>query len=166
LSDSWALRQLLGPVPRALRGPAGPRRWRPAFRGGRWLSCTNVGNNVQNRSLGTAQLQALSPGANTLTYALTAADRTACFNGDKTAVRFEIRSNNPVGQARLGFEDLSVTNLIDDLPNLPDPCSPPSNPAPDPIPLSLPPSLTFEELFGQRNWRFSEGKLVSLPVIR
>jgi hypothetical protein len=131
------------------------------------LSCTNEGNNVQNRNLGTKQLQALSAGLNMLTYPLTADDRTACLNGGRTPARFEIRSSNPVGQSRLGFEDLSVTNLIDDLPGLPDPCSPPAPlPGPDPLPVSLPPSLTFDGLFREIDWRFSEGTLVPFPVIR
>jgi len=129
------------------------------------LSCTNEGANVQNRNLGTAQLQNLAPGAVTLTFPLTAADRTACFNGTQTPVRFEIRSNNQSGQPRLGFQDLSVTNLIDDLPTLPDPCKTPQPPAPGPDPLPIQP-VPFDSLFAQGLWRFSDGVLVTNPVLR
>jgi len=130
------------------------------------LLCTNEGANVQNRSLGTAQLQNLTPGAQTLTFSLTAADRTACFNNSRSAARFEIRTNNQVGQPRLGFEDLSVTNLIDDLPTLPDPCRTPPKPGPSPgDPLPIQP-LPFDSLFLQRLWKFSDGVQVSNPVIR
>jgi len=128
--------------------------------------CTNEGNNVQNRSLGTAQLQTRTPGAATLNFPLTAADRTACFNSTRTPVRFEIRSNNQAGQPRLAFEDLSVTNLIDDLPGIPDPCRTPPKPLPppgDPLPIQ---PLPFDTLFRQLTWRFSDGVLVANPVIR
>jgi hypothetical protein len=60
---------------------------------------------------------------------------------------------------------LSVTNLIDDLPTLPDPCRTPQPPAPGPDPLPTQP-LPFDSLFTQRLWQFSDGVQVLNPVIR
>jgi hypothetical protein len=127
------------------------------------ISCTNVAANVQNRSLTTLQFQNGTQGLNTFTFAMSAADRTACFNNDASDARFEVRTNNQAGQARIGVEDIVVTNaLLDRSGVFPvDPCD-----VPDPVPGPLPDPVPFGQLFNPVRWVFSSGVTGEFPILR
>ena len=131
------------------------------------ISCTNEGRGIQNRSIKTVQFQGLSPGLHTIPIPMTAADRSDCFNNDLTETRFEIRSNNQLGQPLIGYEDFVATNAMRDRTGMfpVDPCNVPT-PSPTPSPFPPPDPLPFTQVFDLTGWTFSDGILVQSPVRR